>query len=208
MSDYLVTEEQQIEALKRWWKEYGLSIVIGVALAIVFIFGWRFYQRHKTKVGQAASIVYTRMTVDILNDQWTDAVEQANLLRKDFARTPYAKIAGLTLAKHALLQSNLDEAVMQLLWVVKHAGSSIIAQVANLRLARVYIEQNKIPQALKSLRNIKNSLLAGLVAEVKGDAYVKLGKQDQARAMYQLALKKIPQADQSRPILQMKLSDL
>jgi len=208
VSDNLVTEEQQIEALKKWWKEYGLSIVVGVALAIIVIFGWRFYQRHKTRVGQAASIVYTRMTVDMLNNQWQDALDQANLLRKDFARTPYAKIAGLTLAKHAILQHNLDEAVTQLHWVAKHASSSIMKQLANLRLARVYIEQNKMPQALKLLTRVKDSSLVGLVAEVKGDAYVKLGQRDQARAMYQLALKEIPQADKSRPILQMKLSDI
>jgi predicted negative regulator of RcsB-dependent stress response len=203
----LVTEEQQIEALKKWWKEYGLSIVIGVALAIIVIFGWRFYQRHKTRVGQAASIVYTRMTIDILNNQWQDAIEQANLLRKDFARTPYAKIAALTLAKHAVLQHNLDEAVAQLHWAAKHASSSIIEQLANLRLARVYITQNKMPEALKLLTHVKGQSLAGLVAETKGDAYVKLGQRDEAREMYQLALKEIPQADKIRPILQMKLSD-
>jgi len=204
----LVTEEQQIEALKKWWKEYGLSIVIGVVLAIIVIFGWRFYQRYKTRVGQAASITYTRMVGGVLNNQWQDAIEQANLLRKDFAGTPYAKIAALILAKHAVLQHNLDEAIIQLRWAAKHAGSNIIEQLANLRLARVYIAQNKMPEALRLLNHIKDRSLAGLVAETKGDAYVKLGQRDKARAMYQLALKEIPAVAQSRPILQMKLSDL
>jgi len=207
MSDY-VTEEQQIEALKEWWKEYGLSIIIGLVLAIMVIFGWRFYQRYKTNVAERASIVYTRMTVDVLNSQWEDAITQAKLLRKNFARTPYAKIAALTLAKREVSQNNFSDAVTQLNWVVKHASSAILLQLARLRLARVYIMQDKIKEALALLQRMKNSALAGLAAEIQGDVYVKLGNIDKAREMYQLALKKIPSSDQSRPVLQMKLDNL
>ncbi|MGD9108146.1 MAG: tetratricopeptide repeat protein [Gammaproteobacteria bacterium] len=207
MSDY-VTEEQQIEALKEWWKEYGLSIIVGLVLAIIVIFGWRFYQRYKTNIAERASIVYARMTVDVLNSQWQDAITQAKLLRKNFARTPYAKIAALTLAKHAVSQNNFDDAVAQLNWAVKHASSDVLLQLARLRLARVYITQNKIKEALALLQRMKNSSLAGLAAEVQGDAYVKLGNIDKAREMYQLALKEISEPDQSRPVLQMKLDNL
>lgn len=207
MSDY-VTEEQQIEALKEWWKEYGLSIIIGLVLAIMVIFGWRFYQRYKTNVAERASIVYTRMTVDVLNSQWEDAITQAKLLRKNFARTPYAKIAALTLAKREVSQNDFSNAVAQLKWVTKHASSAIFLQLARLRLARVYIMQDKIKEALVLLQRMKNSALAGLAAEIQGDVYVKLGKIDKAREMYQLALKKIPSSGQSRPVLQMKLDNL
>ena len=207
MSDY-VTEEQQIEALKEWWKEYGLSIIIGLVLAIIVIFGWRFYQRHKTNVAEKASIVYARMTVDVLNNQWQDAITQAKLLRKNFTRTPYAKIAALTLAKHAVSQNNFNDAVTQLNWVVKHASSDVLLQLARLRLARIYITQNKTKEALSLLKRMRHSSFAGLAAEVQGDVYVKLGNVDKARQMYQLALKEIPSPDQSRPVLQMKLDNL
>lgn len=207
MSDY-VTEEQQIEALKAWWKEYGLSIIIGLVLAIIVIFGWRFYQRYKTDVAERASIVYARMTVDVLNDQWQDAITQAKLLRENFTKTPYAKIAALTLAKYAVSQNHLDDAIAQLSWVTKHAGSDVLLQLARLRLARIYITQNKVKEALTLLQRMKNSSLAGLAAEMQGDAYVKLGNMDKAQEMYQLALKEIPEPDQSRPVLQMKLDNL
>jgi len=206
LSDY-VTEEQQIEALKRWWKEYGLSIVVGVTLAIVVIFGWRFYQNYETRGAQQASILYTRMTIDVLNNQKQDAVIQAKSLRANFTGTPYAKIAALTLARYAVLQNKLDEAVSQLHWVVKHASSKVLVQLARLRLARIYIVQNKTAEALGLLKHIKDASLAGLVAEAQGDAYTKLGDVNKAQAMYRLALKEIPMPEQNRSILQMKLYD-
>ncbi len=207
LSDY-VTEEQQIEALKKWWKEYGLSIVVGVTLAIIVIFGWRFYRGYATRVAQQASILYTRMTIDVLNNQKQDAITQAKSLRENFTGTPYAKIAALTLARYAVLQNKLDEAITQLRWVAKHASSRVLVQLARLRLARIYIVQNKTAEALGLLKHIKDASLAGLVAEVQGDAYTKLGDINKARARYQLALKEIPMPEQNRPILQMKATDI
>lgn len=207
MSDYQ-TEEQQVEALKQWWKEYGLSIILGIIIAIVVIFGWQLYKRHKTKVGQEASVIYARMSIDVLNNQQQDAINQAKILLRNFAATPYADLAALTLAKYEVLANKLDEAVKQLQWVVKHAHSDALQQIAKMRLARIYILQDKLQQALDLLSNLKNSVFAGLAAEIQGDAYIKLGKVDKARAMYQLALKQIPVAEQNRPILQMKLDNL
>ena len=43
MADY-ETEEEQIEALKDWWRENGNSLLIGVAVALVAVFGFRGWQ--------------------------------------------------------------------------------------------------------------------------------------------------------------------
>jgi predicted negative regulator of RcsB-dependent stress response len=39
--DVYTTEDQQVEALKRWWKENAKSILLGVALGLAAVFGWR-----------------------------------------------------------------------------------------------------------------------------------------------------------------------
>ena len=44
------TEEEQVEAIKRWWQENGKSTVLGVAIAMAAVFGWRGwndYQRER-----------------------------------------------------------------------------------------------------------------------------------------------------------------
>lgn len=209
LSDYQ-TEEQQVEDLKRWWKEYGLSIITGVVLAIVIIFGWRFYKQYTTQKAEGASIIYERMMIDVMNGDTKDAAVQASVLLKDFTSVPYSKIAALVLAKQYVAQNKYNLAIKQLTWVIKHAkrSNSAFAQIAQIRLARIYVQQKKADQALGVLKKTNDSSFMGLIAEVRGDAYLQLKQKDKARAAYQEALKNIPNSNKSHPLLQMKLDDL
>ena len=38
------TEEQQVEAVKKWWKENGVSLIVGVVMGLSAIAGWKYYQ--------------------------------------------------------------------------------------------------------------------------------------------------------------------
>ena len=40
MSAYL-EEEEQIEAIRNWWKENGRSVIAGAVLGLAAIFGWQ-----------------------------------------------------------------------------------------------------------------------------------------------------------------------
>ncbi|MEW8396328.1 MAG: tetratricopeptide repeat protein, partial [Candidatus Thiodiazotropha sp.] len=40
MSEYQ-TEEEQVEAIKRWWKENGTSVIAGLVIGLGGIFGWQ-----------------------------------------------------------------------------------------------------------------------------------------------------------------------
>jgi len=203
-----ITEEQQIETLKKYWKEYGFSIVLGIILAIVVGSGWRFYQKYKTQKSEQASLIYERVMIDLVNNQNDDAKQQANHLIQQFSGTPYAKLAALTLAKQAVNQNKLDKAIDSLHWVVNHASNRALKQIAKIRLSRIYIQQNKAEQALKTLTTINAKSYKGLVLETQGDAYLKLGQTNKARDAYQAALKATPNPEVMRPILQMKLNNL
>jgi len=202
------TEEQQVEQLKKLWKEYGWSTIIGIALAIAIVFGWRFYQSYRIQHAQKASLVYERMMMDVLNHQWSDATSQAQMLRQQFAHTPYAKLAAFTLAKQAVSNKKYDKASTQLQWVINHASDDSFKQIAQLRLARVDLELKQPHKALQTLKTIHSDAYAGVVNETRGDAYVQLGQLDKAKAAYELALTKMADDSPSRPVLQMKLADL
>ena len=49
--DAFETEEQQVEALKKWLNEYGMSIIIGLVLGLGGLFGYRYWdgmeQQHR-----------------------------------------------------------------------------------------------------------------------------------------------------------------
>ena len=40
MADH-ITEEEQIEALKRWWDENGKQVVLAIVLTVGGYFGWQ-----------------------------------------------------------------------------------------------------------------------------------------------------------------------
>ena len=36
------TEEQQVEAIKKWWKANGNTLIIGAVVGLAGLWGWRF----------------------------------------------------------------------------------------------------------------------------------------------------------------------
>ena len=57
MSDYL-TEEEQVEALKKWWRENGKAIVGGAVLGLALVGGWQAWQSYQKGEAELASAYY------------------------------------------------------------------------------------------------------------------------------------------------------
>ena len=206
--DENLTEEQQIELIKRIWKEYGFSAIAGIAIALTIGFGWRYYQTYVTRRADRASVVYERVINDLVTNQTADAAKQSHYLIQEYSATPYAKFAALLLAKQAVLQNKFDDAAKQLQWVIKHGSSDTFVQIARIRLGRIYLEQKTPSKAIDILEKVNSQAYLGLVLEVRGDAYLQLKQMDKARSSYQAALKQLPPTAINRSLLQMKLDDL
>ncbi len=54
------SEEQQVEAIKDWWKENGKAVVLGVVVGLGGLFGWRYYQDSVVQAQEAASEQYSK----------------------------------------------------------------------------------------------------------------------------------------------------
>lgn len=206
--DQYLTEEQQVELLKRLWKEYGLAVLTGVALAVMIVFGWRFYQTYRVEQRQQASMIYEHMMISLINHQYDEADNQAKILRSHFHDTPYSTIAALTTAKIAVDRGNTVMAIRMLRWASAHGQGNAFRQTARIRLARVYLDQKKPNQALNILESIDDAAFMPLVDETKGDAYVQLGSILQAQTAYNRALAALPDTALNRPLVEMKLADL
>ncbi|OGT06110.1 MAG: hypothetical protein A2103_05005 [Gammaproteobacteria bacterium GWF2_41_13] len=206
--DQYLTEEQQVELLKRLWKEYGLAVLTGVVLAVMIVFGWRFYQTYRTEQRQQASMIYEHMMVSLINHQYDEANNQAKILRSHFHRTPYGTIAALTTAKIAVDRGDLMMAVRMLRWASTHGQGDALRQTARIRLARIYLDQKKPNQALNILETVDDEAFMPLIDETKGDVYLQLGSTLQARMAYDRALTALPDTALNRPLLEMKLADL
>ncbi len=207
MTEYL-TEQEQIQQLKNWIKQYGFTILAGIVFALVMTSGWRYWQNYHNKILSHASVVYDEMLTLRAQNNTEGASVQAEKLISHYPKTPYAQMAALMLAREAMLKKNYPDAVQQLNWVLDHSKDRPLQEIARIRLARVLIAQNKPDAALDVLKKSNNKSFIGLVDEVRGDAYLAQNNANSARNAYQLALSEIPNAEINRPVLQMKYDNL
>jgi len=136
--------------------------------------------------------------------------KEAELGREIIGRYPtttYAVLTSLTMAQQAVDRADLNGAAAQLQWAMEHSKLPELKQLARVRLARVLVAQGKPQQALQQLTNGMASFDA-MVEEVKGDAYLALGKRADAYSAYSKALKGYAKVPEKQQLLRMKLDDL
>ncbi|PKM37232.1 MAG: hypothetical protein CVV06_06945 [Gammaproteobacteria bacterium HGW-Gammaproteobacteria-10] len=198
------TEEEQVEALKRWWKENGRSTITGVIVGIVIIVGWNIWQDYKQNQALQASALYAQL-LNAQNEGNLESAEKiAERIQDQFGGTAYSDYAGLFDAKIKVQQGDLA-AAKQSLEAVAKKGSDEIAQVARLGLIRILLAKGEYEQGLQMIAEAKYSDgFSGAYEELKGDLYVALDRLGEARTAYQAALR----SGHKSPLLQFKLDDI
>lgn len=202
------TEEEQVERIKKWLKEYGTTVIISILIVVIGTFGWRYWQSHRAGQRADASNYYEQLVNNIMSENTTSVEFEAKQLIKNYSNTPYAALAGLLLAKQYVLDGRLDQAEQQLTWVMKNASTNSLQQIARNRLAKLLIAQNKPEEGIELLKKIDDESYLAAIEIVRGDAYVAMKQTEKARSAYQAALAILPKNSDSRPLLEMKLSDL
>jgi predicted negative regulator of RcsB-dependent stress response len=199
-----LSDQEQKQLLKDWWKKYGNTILIALLAFALGNFSWQYWQQYKHKKTDNASLVYVQM----INAREIKKPEEALLFAKhlvqDFASTPYASLAAFTLAQDAVVKNNLTEALAQLNWIVKHSCNNKFRQIARLRAARILLAQGKAQDAVTMLSKVDDQGFLALIDEVKGDALMALNKKNDAAKHYQDALRLQKESTQS-PLLEYKL---
>ncbi|RZM77529.1 hypothetical protein C3B51_16485 [Pseudoalteromonas rubra] len=194
------TEEQQAEAIKRFFRENGTSLIIGAVLGLGGLYGWKAYNQHQIDTAEAGSEAYNQL------------VESGDVLTKsdDFlannGESSYAVLAAFVAAKEAVEQGKLDVAQEKLTFAANTVKTPELKATAYLRLARVQAAREDYAAALATLGNPMPESFVAQVAEVKGDILLAQGKKDAARDEYQKAV--TAGGSDNNPLLQIKLDDL
>jgi predicted negative regulator of RcsB-dependent stress response len=208
------TEEEQIDAIKNWWKENGRSTVVGVVIAAVAVFGWKGWQDFERETAEAASVLYQTLVQQsqvqpgqvLSPERRKSASYIASQLKADYDGSSYAQYASLWLAKHAVDQGLLDQARAELEWLLTQDTEEAVGQVARLRLAQIMLVSGEAQEAFGRLGEEPVSGFEAAFYELKGDLLLALGRADKARAAY-TAGASANDAD-ARPVVAMKLDDL
>lgn len=207
MESYL-DERERWEALLRWLRENGLSIVAGVALAALGFAGYRWWQGHLDQRELGAYALYAQMETAFAKGDDTRAFAAAGEIERHYTSTPYADQARLASASVFVNDGQFDRAASELRLVMAHPHDPILGLIARLRLARVQIAQHQAQAALASLDGVNPGAFAARYDEVRGDAYYDLGNRSAALAQYRLAQATDPGGETDSNLLKLKISEL
>ncbi|MGF1699229.1 YfgM family protein [Photobacterium makurazakiensis] len=197
-----ITEEQQVEQIKAWWKENGKAIVLGAVIGLGGLTGWRYYQAEVQSAKEQASDAYTQV-INRLEAGSDSAVADVQAFIAAHDSSQYSVLAALQLAKAQVTNGDLDAAAEQLNWAIGNTKDDAILPVAQTRLARIYAEQQSFDQALAELDKVTGESWKAKVAELRGDVLLQKGDSVAAREAYVAA-----QQLGASPALQIKLDDL
>ena len=190
MSTYDLEEQEQLAALKAWWKEHGGGVALAailVASAVAAWNGWIWYQR--SQAAQAAALYETLQKAARANDLKATQ-DTAGSILENYPRSAYAPLAALVSAKVQFQAGDLKTARAQLQWVVEHAASDEIRSIASLRLASVLLDDKEPDAALKALEAKPHPGFEALYAAQRGDILMVQKKREEARVAYRAALEK------------------
>lgn len=211
------SDEEQVELLKRLWKDHGQSALTGLALGLAVIFGYQYWEKSQAEQVAAASSLYQNV-INIetssngqLNDEQRATVKHlVSTLQQDFASSKYAALATLFLVKHQVNQADLKAAQDSLNWVLKQNADVDMKVLVSMRLARILLAESNdnAQKALDVLAGLKSDSYTTDIALIQGAAYEVLGKKDEAKAAYQKALDSASAERRDRGIIQLKLDNL
>jgi predicted negative regulator of RcsB-dependent stress response len=189
MMEEFESEDQQVEAIKKWWKENGASLLIGLGIGIAALLGWREYLAYQTNHSAEASDLFQQVQTQVAKNSFDEAyIKKADMVRNDYTDTPYAALVSMLQAKYEYENGDVEAAVMHLRWASENATEIDVKHVANLRLARILVAQEKYDEAETVLLADHPAGFAAGYEELKGDLYAARGDIAQARVAYDKAI--------------------
>ncbi len=201
-----ISEQQQVEEIKKWLHENGTSILTGLVIGVAVVFGWRVWDGHRHDTAQQASAAYTQMVDDYKAGNSGVAVLAGDDIIAKYGKTNYATFSALLLAGIKVEMGDTTSAIAHLKWAVSNAQQPELKQLAMLRLARLLLSEKKIDEALQQAEAMDTTQYVALRAELLGDVYRAKGDPAKARSAYQDALKALAKGtDGLRDSISMKL---
>ncbi len=207
--DVHASEKEQIDSLKKWWKENGSSLITGALLGLALIFGARTWMNWKDTQAENASNNYAVMQAALKQNDLEVVRNKASELISQSSNSGYAVLAALVLAKLAVQDGELAAAQAQLEWALGHARTPQAANIARSRLVRVLVDEKEYSQAGDVIANATDvGEYQAVYAELRGDLAFAQGETEAAASAYRDALALLPATAPNVAYLRVKYENL
>ena len=182
------TDEEQVEAIKRWWKENGKSVIGGIALGLAVVGGGKGWMEYSRVQAENNSNLYESFSQAARTDNLEAAAQRADQLMADAGKSAYAAFAALEMAKLQYQAGDKEKARQRLQWVVDNAAEPAVKQLAQLRLANLLLDMDKPDEAAALAQSVSQGEFAAEFNALKGDIALAKGDKEAARQAWQKAL--------------------
>lgn len=197
MSDYL-TDEEQVDRLKKLWRDYGLTVVTALVIGIGGTVAWDFYKEYESNQAQSAFDLYNSyIEASALGEPAEPFIEE---LADSFGGSSYYVFTLLQSAKDAVDNDNFEEAQSFLSNAYESAKGTPINDMVALRKAKVEFELKDYESVLQTLPLIETEGYRWQALMLQGDVAFLQDELDKARDAYQAAKDSLPSGIDSEPV--------
>jgi len=208
MAVYDLEEQDQLEDLKSWWKQWGntvAGVVIAVCVGVIGVQGWRWWTQQQT---ERASALYNAVSAAARANDVAKAKDAMAQLADKYGGTGYAPRAALLVTSLLFEAGDKAGAKAQLASIIDQDAEDELKQIARLRLAAILVDDKQYDDALRTLDARHDEAFAGIYADLRGDTLAAAGRSAEARAAYQSALARLDAKSPYRNFVQVKLDTL
>jgi predicted negative regulator of RcsB-dependent stress response len=187
VDDYL-TEREQVDRIRQWWKENGAWIIVGVGGGVLALAGWNWWQGYQLQRAEQASAIYAVIAEAAMEERIDEIRVGVERLESAHGGSPYLQHGRFALAGALARAGEFATAADQLQQVLDSADDPQLKLIARLRLARVLLAAGEPERALEMARGGAPGVFAAPLREVEGDILAAQGDAAGARAAYEAAL--------------------
>lgn len=201
----VISEEEQVEALKKWWAENGKSVIAGLIIGLGGIWGWNWWGDHQRALQEQSSTYYQQLSIAVMQNDDEAVNKLYSSLKEQAPKSAYLVFSALDVAKHKVSTGDFETARLYLQRAVDNAPDAAFAAIASIRLARVLLQQKKFDEALAAISKDIPESMSAQASDVRGDIELAKGNISAAREAYTQALAgEVANSD----IVKMKLDNL
>lgn len=204
-----MSDEEQVEKLREWWKENGRAVIAGVIIAIAGVVGWQQWGAYQERQAEGAAMAYLQL-IDA-RERGADSetvTRRGEQVMEDYGGNPYASMAGLQLAAYHAARGDTAAAEGPLRWVIDNGEGESYRHLARLRLAQLLHGDERLDEALEVLGEAQDGPYAARYHELRGDILAEQGERAEAVEAYDAALAEEDLSSIRRSVIQLKRTDI
>ena len=188
MAVYDLEEQEQLDEIKTWWKQYG-NLVTWIALAVaVGLAGWQAWNWWQRNQAAQAAGLYGALQVAAMKGDSKQVRDASGELIEKYPGTAYAGLAALMAAKVQAETGDAKTAKAQLGWAGEKAADAGVRDLARMRLAALLADEKAYDEAMKQLAAEPTVAMAARYQELRGDVLLAQGKAGEAKTAYATAI--------------------